>query len=39
MAESAATLGLFLVACFAGPIVVVIGAGIVAVIVRKNGRR
>ena len=36
MAESAATLGLFLAACFLGPFFVVLGAGIVAVIARKS---
>lgn len=39
MGESAATLVLFLAACFGGPIVVILGAGIVAVIARKNGRK
>jgi len=36
MGESAATLGMFLAACFLGPLFVVIGAGIVAVIARKG---
>lgn len=39
MAESAATLGLFLAACFLGPFAVLLGAGIVAVIARKVGKR